>query len=44
MTGGSDDHKLARDMIDGNVVVRPRWPLDPTAVPALGGGRHGAKA
>ena len=26
------------------VIARPRWPLDPSATPALGSGRHGAKA
>jgi N6-L-threonylcarbamoyladenine synthase len=44
MVAWAGAERLARDMIDGNVVVRPRWPLDPTAAPALGGGRHGAKA
>jgi N6-L-threonylcarbamoyladenine synthase len=27
-----------------DIEARARWPLDATAVPALGGGRHGAKA
>ena len=44
MVAWAGAERLARGMIDGNVVVRPRWPLDPAAAPALGRGRHGAKA
>jgi N6-L-threonylcarbamoyladenine synthase len=44
MVAWAGAERLARGMIDEKVVVRPRWPLDPAAAPALGGGRHGAKA
>jgi N6-L-threonylcarbamoyladenine synthase len=37
--------RLALGLTDGlDAAPRARWPLDPDAVPALGGGRHGAKA
>ena len=37
--------RLAAGGIDGlNAPVRPRWPLDATAQPALGAGAKGAKA
>jgi N6-L-threonylcarbamoyladenine synthase len=37
--------RLVRGLTDGlDVGPRPRWPLDAAAVPALGHGRHGAKA
>ena len=37
--------RLARGLIDGlDAPVRPRWPLDPDAAPALGSGIRGAKA
>jgi N6-L-threonylcarbamoyladenine synthase len=37
--------RLALGLTDGlDVEARARWPLDATATPALGGGRHGAKA
>lgn len=37
--------RLALGMTDGfDAAPRARWPLDPDAPPALGGGRHGAKA
>ena len=44
MVAWAGAERLARGMIDGKIDVRPRWPLDPAAAPALGGGRHGAKA
>jgi N6-L-threonylcarbamoyladenine synthase len=44
MVAWAGAERLARGMIDDGVVVRPRWPLDPAAAPALGGGKHGAKA
>jgi len=44
MVAWAGAERLARGMIDGKIAVRPRWPLDPAAAPALGGGRHGAKA
>ncbi|HWE18879.1 MAG TPA: tRNA (adenosine(37)-N6)-threonylcarbamoyltransferase complex transferase subunit TsaD [Hyphomicrobiaceae bacterium] len=37
--------RLALGLTDGlDFEARARWPLDATATPALGGGRHGAKA
>jgi tRNA N6-adenosine threonylcarbamoyltransferase len=37
--------RLALGLTDGlDFEARARWPLDATAAPALGGGRHGAKA
>ena len=37
--------RLARGLADGlDFEARARWPLDAQATPALGGGRHGAKA
>ena len=37
--------RLAHGLTDRlDTPVRVRWPLDPVAVPALGAGRHGAKA
>jgi N6-L-threonylcarbamoyladenine synthase len=37
--------RLALGLVDGlDAPVRPRWPLDPTAAPALGSGLKGAKA
>ena len=37
--------RLERGLTDGlDIEARARWPLDPTAVPALGAGRQGAKA
>ncbi len=37
--------RLALGLTDGfDAPPRARWPLDPNAAPALGGGRHGAKA
>ena len=44
MVAWAGAERLARGMIDGKIDVRPRWPLDPAAAPALGGGRQGAKA
>jgi N6-L-threonylcarbamoyladenine synthase len=37
--------RLARGLTDGfDFAARPRWPLDDGAAPALGAGKHGAKA
>jgi N6-L-threonylcarbamoyladenine synthase len=37
--------RLALGLTDGlDFEARARWPLDAQAIPALGGGRHGAKA
>jgi N6-L-threonylcarbamoyladenine synthase len=37
--------RLAHGLADGGKVqARARWPLDALAMPALGGGRAGAKA
>jgi N6-L-threonylcarbamoyladenine synthase len=37
--------RLALGLTDGlDFEARARWPLDAAAVPALGGGRQGAKA
>jgi N6-L-threonylcarbamoyladenine synthase len=37
--------RLARGWTDGlDLAPRARWPLDPDATPALGGGKQGAKA
>lgn len=37
--------RLEAGLVDGlDAPVRPRWPLDETAVPMLGSGRRGAKA
>jgi N6-L-threonylcarbamoyladenine synthase len=45
MVAWAGAERLARGSIDGLAVeARARWPLDPRAVPALGAGKHGAKA
>jgi N6-L-threonylcarbamoyladenine synthase len=45
MVAWTGSERLARGWIDGlAMATRARWPLDPNAVPALGGGKQGAKA
>ena len=45
MVAWAGAERLARGWTDGlDVAPRARWPLDPDATPALGGGKHGAKA
>jgi N6-L-threonylcarbamoyladenine synthase len=45
MVAWAGAERLARGWTDGlDVAARARWPLDPDAVPALGAGKHGAKA
>lgn len=39
MVAWAGAERLARGMVDGlDAAVRPRWPLDPTAAPAIGAG------
>jgi N6-L-threonylcarbamoyladenine synthase len=45
MVAWAGAERLARGWTDGlDVAARARWPLDPDATPALGGGKQGAKA
>ncbi len=45
MVAWAGAERLARGWTDGlDLEARARWPLDPDAVPALGAGKHGAKA
>jgi N6-L-threonylcarbamoyladenine synthase len=45
MVAWAGAERLALGLTDGlDFEARARWPLDAQAVPALGGGRHGAKA
>jgi N6-L-threonylcarbamoyladenine synthase len=45
MVAWAGAERLARGLVDGlDAPVRPRWPLDPEATPALGFGVKGAKA
>jgi hypothetical protein len=45
MVAWAGAERLARGWTDGlDVAPRARWPLDPDATPALGGGKQGAKA
>jgi N6-L-threonylcarbamoyladenine synthase len=45
MVAWAGAERLARGLTDGlDVEARARWPLDARATPALGAGRHGAKA
>ncbi len=45
MVAWAGAERLARGLVDGlDAAVRPRWPLDPDAAPALGFGAKGAKA
>jgi N6-L-threonylcarbamoyladenine synthase len=45
MVAWAGAERLSRGWTDGlDVAARARWPLDPDAVPALGAGKHGAKA
>jgi N6-L-threonylcarbamoyladenine synthase len=45
MVAWAGAERLALGWIDGlDFAARARWPLDPDAVPALGAGKHGAKA
>jgi N6-L-threonylcarbamoyladenine synthase len=45
MVAWAGAERLARGLTDGlDFAVRARWPLDPDAPPALGAGKHGAKA
>jgi N6-L-threonylcarbamoyladenine synthase len=45
MVAWAGAERLARGWTDGlDFEARARWPLDPDAVPALGAGKHGAKA
>jgi N6-L-threonylcarbamoyladenine synthase len=45
MVAWAGAERLARGWTDGlDVEARARWPLDPNATPALGAGKHGAKA
>jgi len=45
MVAWAGAERLARGWTDGlNLEPRARWPLDPDATPALGGGKQGAKA
>jgi N6-L-threonylcarbamoyladenine synthase len=45
MVAWAGAERLARGWTDGlDFAARARWPLDPAAVPALGAGKHGAKA
>jgi N6-L-threonylcarbamoyladenine synthase len=45
MVAWAGAERLARGWTDGlDVAARTRWPLDPDATPALGAGKHGAKA
>jgi N6-L-threonylcarbamoyladenine synthase len=45
MIAWAGSERLALGLTDGlDFEARARWPLDATATPALGGGRHGAKA
>ena len=45
MVAWAGAERLALGLTDGlDVEARARWPLDPAAIPALGAGRHGAKA
>ncbi len=46
MVAWAGAERLARGLIDDtmSITARARWPLDPDATPALGSGRHGAKA
>lgn len=45
MVAWAGAERLARGWTDPlDVAPRVRWPLDATAAPSLGGGRHGAKA
>jgi len=45
MVAWAGAERLARGEADGlDVAARARWPLDAGATPALGAGRHGAKA
>jgi N6-L-threonylcarbamoyladenine synthase len=45
MVAWAGAERLARGWTDGlDLAPRARWPLDPDATPALGGGKQGAKA
>ena len=45
MVAWAGAERLARGLTDNlDFQARARWPLDPSAVPALGAGKHGAKA
>ena len=45
MVAWAGAERLARGWTDGlDFEARARWPLDPDAAPALGAGKHGAKA
>jgi N6-L-threonylcarbamoyladenine synthase len=45
MVAWTGAERLARGWTDSlDVAARARWPLDPDATPALGAGKHGAKA
>ena len=45
MVAWAGAERLARGWTDGlDLEARARWPLDPDATPALGAGKHGAKA
>jgi N6-L-threonylcarbamoyladenine synthase len=45
MVAWAGAERLVLGLTDGlDVEARARWPLDPVAVPALGAGKHGAKA
>ena len=45
MVAWAGAERLARGWTDGlDLEARARWPLDPDATPALGGGKQGAKA
>jgi N6-L-threonylcarbamoyladenine synthase len=45
MVAWAGAERLSRGWTDGlDIAARARWPLDPDAVPALGAGKHGAKA
>ena len=45
MVAWAGAERLARGWTDGlDFEARARWPLDPDATPALGAGKHGAKA
>ncbi len=45
MVAWAGAERLARGWTDGlDFAARARWPLDPDATPALGAGKHGAKA
>jgi N6-L-threonylcarbamoyladenine synthase len=45
MVAWAGAERLARGWVDGlDFAARARWPLDPLARPALGGGKQGAKA